>query len=451
MAGKQARATVAPVPSPPSTAALPARASAGHLAADKSRRWKVIAAVVLSAAIAGAYFGFREYHVSGLAQSVRQRFAERRFAAAREPLLRWLAARPSSGEAHYYRAWSALVVDNPPEAIAAIEQSRRLGYDSELLDCLAAIYQARASRYALAESALGAAYRHGVPPRAEVAKELARIYLSTYRLAQAAEVIETWRALAPDDPQPYLWANEIASRSDVDPSVLIRNYRAALDRDPNLAKARLGLAQQLSKARRFDEADQAYRAYLKLNPKDAAAYVGMGRNAFQQAQIDEAARQFEMALDASPRDAVALRELGQIELRLGRFQKARARLEQLAQIEPFDPDAHYSLARVLHFLGDEKRAREEGERSVQLRNEEKEIVKWRETLLKSPADLTARFEVAKWMLRHGHDEEGLRWTAEILRTDPRHAPTHQLLADYYQKLGNTGLANYHRLLASGEQ
>jgi tetratricopeptide (TPR) repeat protein len=398
-----------------------------------------------------AYLGFREYEVSRVASVVRQLFAERRFAAAREPLSRWLAMRPSSGEAHYYRAWSALVDDDPPRAIAAIEESRRLGYDSELLDCLAAIYQARASRFALAESSLEAAYRRGVPPRAEVAKELARIYLSSYRLAQAADVLETWRAFAPGDPQPYMWANEIASRSEVDPSVLILNYRAALDRDPNLAKARLGLAQQLSKARRFDEADEAYRAYLNLNPKDAAAYVGMGRNAFQQGQINEAVEHFEKALEVSPRDVVALKELAQIEVRLGQVQKARGRLELLTQIEPFDPDAHYSLSVVLHSLKDEKQARAEGERAAQLRKEEAEVVKWRETLIKNPNDLAARFEVARWMLFHGHGDEGLRWTAEIFRADPRHAPTHQMLADYYHKQGNTGLANYHRLIVSGGQ
>ncbi len=297
--------------------------------------------------------------------------------------------------------------------------------------------------------ALEAAYRQGIPPRAEVAKELARIYLSTYRLAQAAELIESWRALDPGDPQPYLWANEIATRFDVDPSVLIRNYRAALDRDPNLAKARLGLAQQLSKARRFDEADQAYKSYLKLNPQDATAYVGMGRNAFQQADIDAAIRQFKKALEVSPRNAVALKELAQIELRLGRFQKARERLELLTQIEPFDPDAHYALGRALQALGEEKRARAEGERADQLRKEEAEIVKFRETLLKRPADLAARFEVARWMLLHGHDEEGLRWTTEILLRRPRHAATHRLLAEYYQKQGNSGLANYHRLMGEG--
>jgi len=449
MDGKRRPATVKPVPSPRDTAVAPTRVSIARADARKRPPWKAIAAIVSIAAVAGAYFGYQEYQVSRLARTVRRRFDERRFAEAREPLTRWLAARPASGEAQYYRAYSALTVDNPPEVIEAIGRSRRLGFDRQRLDCLTAIYQARASRYTLAESALEAAYREGVPPRAEVAKELARIYLSTYRLAQAAEVIEDWRALDPGDPQPYLWANEIATRSDADPSVLIRNYRAALDRDPNLAKARLGLAQQLSKARRFDDADQAYKAYLKLNPQDAAAYVGMGRNAFQQADIDAAIQQFEKALEVSPRDAVALKELAQIELRLGRFQKARERLELLTQIEPFDPDAHYSLARVLKFLGDEKRAREEGERSVQLRKEEAEIVQWKDTLLKKPADLAARFEVAKWMLLHGHDDEGLKWTVEILRADPRHAPTHRLLAEYHQKQGNSGLANYHRLIAAG--
>ncbi len=54
------------------------------------------------------------------------------------------------------------------------------------------------------------------------------------------------------------------------------------------------------------------------------------------------------------------------------------------------------------------------------------------------------------MLEHGHVNEGLKWTTEILRSDPHHAQTHRVLADYYQKRGDAGLANYHRLMASGQ-
>ena len=49
------------------------------------------------------------------------------------------------------------------------------------------------------------------------------------------------------------------------------------------------------------------------------------------------------------------------------------------------------------------------------------------------------------MMEHGHEDEGLKWTKEILRADPRHAPTHRVLAEYYARHGEPGLANYHRL------
>ena len=55
------------------------------------------------------------------------------------------------------------------------------------------------------------------------------------------------------------------------------------------------------------------------------------------------------------------------------------------------------------------------------------------------------------MFDHGHEDEGLKWTKEILRADPRHAPTHRMLAEYYDKQGDAGLANYHRLSATADE
>ena len=50
------------------------------------------------------------------------------------------------------------------------------------------------------------------------------------------------------------------------------------------------------------------------------------------------------------------------------------------------------------------------------------------------------------MLEHGHDDEGLKWTREILRADPNHVPTHRVLAEYYQKHGDLG---WRTIIASG--
>jgi tetratricopeptide (TPR) repeat protein len=397
------------------------------------------------------YLGYEQYRVFRLARQVHRLFVERRFDEARGPLSQWLAARPGSGAAYYYRAWAALVSDDPAQVVAATDQARRLGYDPHLLDCLAAIYHSRANRINVAETILERAFREDIEPRAEVAKELARIYLSTYRLAPAAEAIKRWRSLAPEDPQPYMWSNEICSRSDAEPALMIQNYRAALKRNPQLAKAQLGLADQLTKARCFEEAGEMYRAILDRHPNDAQALVGLGRGALEQGDLADSLRQFEAALKVDPRRPDALQEAARVDLRLGRLREARTRLELLTQIEPHDFKTRYAYAQVLRMTGDEAGARLHNERAARLREENDQVVQLVSTLRKNPEDLRSRFTVAKWMLEHGHDKEGLKWTAEILRAAPHHSATHALLADYYSSHGNSGTANYHRLQAASQE
>jgi len=408
--------------------------------------------VLAVAGLAGAaYFAYDYYQVRRLALTVRHSLAARRNEEAREPLGHWLAKRPHSGEAHYYRAWLALAVEERDEAAVAIEQAWRLGFDPALLDCLVAIFQASANHFDEAEPNLEKAFALQVEPRGMVAKELARTYLYSYRLTQAASAVERWRALAPEDPQPYLWSNEIASRSDGEPMILILNYRAALDRDPNLDKARLGLAQQLSSARRFDDAKEEFLVYLERNPNDVSARVGLARIAVREGNIEDSTRYFEAALAVNPRQPDALRELGQIDLRLGRFQKAGERLELLTRIEPFDHKVRYAYAESLRLAGDDARCRAELAQAARLRKEQDELAQLKSRLLIDPRGSDACFQVAKWMFDHGRQVEGIIWTDDILRAVPRHAPTHRLLAEYYEKHGDAGLANYHRLAASAGQ
>ena len=311
------------------------------------RTWIMVILAVL-AICGGAAFAFREYRLSRLRQAVRDSFIAGKYNAGREQLERWLNEQPRSGEAIYYSAWDALAYNRPREAVEAIDLARKLGYDTEQLDCLTAIYHARADRFGQAEPVLERAFLEQTGPEAMVAKELARIYLSSYRMDRAAQAIERWRALSPEDPEACLWSNEIASRSDAGSAVLIQNYRAALDRDPDHDKARLGLAKELSKDHRFEEAEQEFQHFLKRNPNDKAALLGLGRNAFQQGRIEEADRYFERSFQNNPRDAETLKELGQIDLRLGRTEQACQRFGLLAQLEPHDHEVRYSYAMALN-------------------------------------------------------------------------------------------------------
>jgi Tfp pilus assembly protein PilF len=400
---------------------------------------------------ATAYSAYHHYRVSQLAGTIRKLFADRHHEQAREPLRRWLSERPGSAEAYYYQAWLALAFDQPADAIKAIEQAKRFGFDPDRIGRLVAICQSRAGRIKEAEPILERAFHEESEPRLEVAKEMAKIYLQSYRLVQAGEAIERCRLLAPEDPQPYLWSNEIELRGSAEPETLIQNYRAALERDPKLDKARLALAEQLSKARHFDEAGHEFGTYLERNPKDAAALVGFGRSFFERGDLDTSTEYFEAALKVDPRQPDALKELGQMDLRQGQFQKACDRLKLVTEIQPYAYDVRYSFAQALKLAGDESRSRIETANAARLRKEQDHILKLRTSLRGNPNNPSVRFEVAKWMIENGHVQEGLNWTSEILRAEPRHGPTHRLLADYYQKEGNLGQANYHRLLAMTEQ
>ena len=212
----------------------------------------IVAALALVAV--GGYLGYDLYRLSA---------AGRLGPAARSPRVAMTSRGPlrpmdsTSGRNRprpsYYRAWLALVEDRPTEVVAAIERATQDWASTDRLE--------PSDRRSTRPGRQGQGGRAGPPggvrrrpePTAAVAEELAKIYLSSYRLTQAAESIKRWRKLDPANPRPYLWNNEIASRSDGESaSILIRNYLAALERDPNLDKARLGLAEQLSKMGRFE-------------------------------------------------------------------------------------------------------------------------------------------------------------------------------------------------------
>src|SRR5262245_43274991 len=96
---------------------------------------RVAVLIVVAAAVTATTVGFAydRYAASRLAGSVRNAFAARRYDEARGLVPRWIRQRPRSAEAQYYRAWLALVDQQPSEAFGAIQQAARLGYDPALL------------------------------------------------------------------------------------------------------------------------------------------------------------------------------------------------------------------------------------------------------------------------------------------------------------------------------
>src|SRR5262249_31352014 len=145
-----------------------------------------------------------------------------------------------------------------------------------------------------------------------------------------------------------------------------------------------------------------------------------------------------------------LKELALIDQRRGNYTQALERLNTAVAVDAFDTELLYNRGRVHAALGQEAAAKVDQDRLNQLKADQARLLQVRELLVDAPKNNELRYEVAAWMFAHGREEEGLRWARMILADAPNHASTNRLLADYHQRQGKLGLANYYRLQAVSE-
>lgn len=383
------------------------------------------------------------------ARAAREAVAMGRAAEAREPLRRWLAARPTSAEAHALMALEALADGDLAGVTRFLNEARNLGYPKDRVERVYAITLTRIGRLAEAEPILTRVRAAEAGPDPLVDDALVRIYLPTYRLAEASDVIRRWMRDVPSDARPYLWLTEVDSRVDGgDPGAQERHFREALARDPDLDAARLGLAEALARAHRNDEAEVEFRRYLARNPDDPAAMAAAGRSALERGDLDLASERLARALERAPADADALKGAAELDVRRGDLASALRRLDGALRADPIDQEALNRRAAVRARLGDRDGAEADRSALEQLRRDQAELLALRPRALAAPRDSDLAYRVAAWMFAHHLDDQGLGWARAALASHPDHGPTCRLLADYYAgRPDQAGLANYYRLKA----
>lgn len=382
-------------------------------------------------------------------RAAREAVASRRYEAAEAPLGRWLVHQPDSAEAHCLKARTAFGLHRYAEAGEELDKAEKLGHARVETDRVRGFLLVLGGRYAEAEPLLSRVLAETPGPDPEADESLARCYLQTYKLTPAAKVLDRWIRDATRDPTPYLWYTEIDRRATADQTEAIAHYRAALQIDPNLDKARLGLADMLRAAHRTDEANAEYERYLARKPNDAAGHVGAGLNAAERGDLTTAGRELDRALELEPDNVSALKERAAIDVRLGRFPAALVSLDRAARLAPLDTEIMYRRRVVLSRLGRRDEAEKLQQQLESFRKDEAALSKTREQLGLDPSNNELRYKIARWMFDHGQDEEGVRWCKTILSAAPAHVATNRLLADHYERKGNTGLANFYRFQASG--
>jgi tetratricopeptide (TPR) repeat protein len=411
------------------------------------------ALAVVAGALALAFKLEKTLTAASAARTARAAIASGRFGLARGALARWLRAEPGAGEAHALLAQVSLEDGDLGKVTDELNQARALGYPKRGLERLHAVTLARIGRFAEAEPILQELYEPDKNPDPAVDEALARVYLRTYRLKQAEGVIRQWIRHAPRDGRPFLWLTEYDRRMEVDNSeALEAHYREALDRDPDLDAARLGLAEALRKSHRNSEAAVEFGTYLARHDSDAVALSGAGRNDLELGDQESAIRRLDRALALDPRDAGALKGRAEIDVARGEPKQALERLTRALEVDRFDTEALYSRSRAYAFLGDSERAAKDLEAFKRYKNDHAELLELRGALLENPNNNELRSKVAAWMFAHGRDEDGLGWARAVLASDADHAATNALMAEYYSKRpSETGQANFYRLRAAPAQ
>jgi tetratricopeptide (TPR) repeat protein len=439
------------MPSMASHVTAAGRSPRGFLAIARRHPWLGAVAAAPIVAMA-AWVGQRareEWAVRSEARTVRNLVEAGEHGRAAQALERWLKARPDSAEAMFLKARCELAARSYGPGFADLDRARTLGYPIQSIERERAIALSRVGRHAEAEPILRGLYLKATTPDHEVIEALARSYLETFQLGAATKVIARWIQDRPGDAKAYLWKAELDSKTAEEASVLIDDYEKVVQRDPGSDKARLALAELYRKAHRLGEAQALYLALLEEGSKDAEVYLGLGQTTLELGDEAKAVEYLDRGLELAPGKMQPLIERAKIDLRHGKFAAALAFLDRAREIDATEIEVHYLRGLVLSRQGRQAEAREEQEIADRLRKDGEELKKLHQRLVGSPRDLKLQYEAAKWLFDHGHPEEGLRWAEKILKEKPGDGPTGVLLADYYQKKGNPGLANFYRSQASG--
>jgi tetratricopeptide (TPR) repeat protein len=417
------------------------------LPANRSSRVKrtVVAVILLLLTVGTLGYSLRRLvFVDDAEPVVRRALAAGRIDEASKLVEQWLRSSPRSAAVHYFKAKIAWLQNDLPTVDDELGYARALGYSWAPLASLRGLLLSRVNKTSEAEPFLRESFDNAQRPDPEVAEALVRVYLGTFRLGDAAAVLDQWTRQLPEDARPYLLRTEIDVRNSAEPEDIIAHYRASLERDPTLAKAHLGLAEQLRMTHRFTEAAGEYAIYLASQPDDALACAGAGKNALDADDFVEADRLLGRAVALAPDNPEVLAACATLQSRQGHLERALLYFDQAIKADPFDHWTRYQRMLLLSRLGKKVEANAERQTVEQLKNDVTRFAQISRELLQNPVDPQLRSEAARWLMEHGHEDEAVEWANLVLRSDPTHPAMNRLLADYYRRKGRLGLANLHQ-------
>jgi tetratricopeptide (TPR) repeat protein len=146
----------------------------------------------------------------------------------------------------------------------------------------------------------------------------------------------------------------------------VKEFKQALERDPNFAVARINLALAYYYLNDSRAAVEEARAGVKLAPDNPNAHYALAVALRNEKLYDEALAEFNKVLSIDPRDSATNIQIGQLHAQKQQYPQAIAAFRRAIESEPYNATAVYSLAQALNRSGQAAEGRKNFDRFQQL-------------------------------------------------------------------------------------
>lgn len=354
---------------------------------------------------------------------------------------------PESAETHLLAARTARRANAYDAAERHLSRCQRAGGIPEAISLERALLATQRGdlRY---QSYLEACIARHHPDTEVILEALAAGFFKTYRLTFAVQALDLWLERQPDNVRALVWRGRVKDMLNLYEEAQA-DYQRAVERDPRHFEARQRLAELLLFGHRPREALPHFEELVSRRPGEPALLLGLARCRIELGEQEIARGLLKDLLTLQPDNARALAEQGKLELAAGKLTDAEEWLRRAVAAAPFEREIVYAFFQCLQQLGKSEEARTLQERLTRIESDLKRVAEVTREISRQPRDAGLRCEAGQILLRNGQEEEGLRWLNSALQENPRHQPTHQALADYYERRGRPDLGQRHRRLAEG--
>lgn len=406
----------------------------------KSRRyWLMLAAllVVLGGGALGCHL-WASWHYREAQRDLDRRL----FAEAQQHLAAALKIWPWSADTYLLAARTARRAKDYETANRYLRASARYGGSASAVLLESQLLRAQRGELAQVEMYLVGCVQKDHPDTPDIVEVLIPQYLRTYQLTHAAHCVKKWLELEPDSRQAWLWRARIYERL-LNRAESITSYRRVVELDPDNDAARQALAGLLAEGS-VQEALQHFELLRQKQGDTAPVLLGLARCRHVLNQPDEARRLLDALLAQQPRSGQALGERGRLAFQFESAPEAEKWYRQAVAAMPFEKELNYGLYQCLERVGKHGEAEEVLARLKRIEEDMNRIRQVTRAIANEPHDPVLRCEAGKILLRNGHESDGVRWLESALEEDPNHPEAHQILADYYERTGDSVRATAHR-------